>query len=133
MDEHRPPPGRRTGWYADPRGGTQQRWYDGEEWTVATRPDPATAPADPYEHLERPPSSNYAAIAGLCVGVLSVAWNPYVGVGLLGLVLSLLGRRRATTWVAQGYRPEGRRRATWGLALSLLGTTVTLLLEGFFR
>lgn len=133
MDEHRPPPGKAAGWYADPRGGTQQRWYDGERWTVATRPDPARTPEDPYADLERAPSSNYAAIAGLLLGVLSLGWNPFLAVGLAGFLASLLGRRRASAWVTEGYRPEGQRRATWGLVLSTVGTTITLLLEGLAR
>ena len=56
-----------------------------------------------------------------------------VAVGLAGFLASLLGRRRASAWVTEGYRPEGQRRATWGLALSAVGTVITLLLEGFVR
>ena len=53
--------------------------------------------------------------------------------GILGLALSLLGKRRVTTWVRESYRPTGGRIATWGLVAAGISTTVTLLSQGFFR
>jgi len=128
-----PPPGGLRGWYADPRRPAGQRWWDGDTWTVATRPDPATAPPDPYEGLEPAPGHNTAAIAGLGFGLVSLVWNPAGALGILGLVLSLLGKRRVTTWVRENYRPTGGRIATWGLVAAGISTTFTLLTQGFFR
>jgi len=31
------------GWYADPSGAPQQRWWDGMQWNEATQPNPAPA------------------------------------------------------------------------------------------
>lgn len=36
---HAPAPG----WYADPSGAPQQRWWDGIQWNEATQPNPAPA------------------------------------------------------------------------------------------
>ena len=132
MSELNPPPGGRRGWYTDPRGKSDQRWWDGDTWTVATRPDPAKAPPDPYEGLDPAPGHNNPAIAGFGFGLLSLAWNPFGLLGVLGLVLSLLGRRRVSTWLRENYRPTGRRLATWGIVLSGIATTWTLLTTGFF-
>lgn len=130
MTEHRPPPGKRRGWYTDPRGGPGQRWFDGDTWTVATRPDPASEPPDPYEGFEATPGQNGAAIAGFGFGFVSLMWNPLGLLGGIGLVLSLLGRRRVRTWVRERYRPTGARLATWGIVLSGVATTFTLLTQG---
>jgi hypothetical protein len=128
-----PPRGGLRGWYADPRRPAGQRWWDGDTWTVATRPDPATAPLDPYEGLEPAPGHNNAAIAGLGLGLVSLAWNPMAVLGIVGLALSLLGKRRVTSWVRENYRPTGSRIATWGLVTAGISTTFTLLTQGFFR
>jgi len=128
-----PPPGGLRGWYTDPRRPAGQRWWDGDTWTVATRPDPATAPLDPYEGLEPAPGHNNAAIAGLGLGLVSLAWNPMAVLGIVGLALSFLGKRRVTTWVRENYRPTGSRIATWGLVTAGISTTFTLLTQGFFR
>lgn len=36
-------PGEGAGWFADPSGEPQQRYWDGEQWTKETRPYPAPA------------------------------------------------------------------------------------------
>jgi hypothetical protein len=47
---HAPAPG----WYADPSGAPQQRWWDGMQWNEATQPNPAPAysfgATTPYSH-----------------------------------------------------------------------------------
>jgi hypothetical protein len=133
MNEHPAPPGGRRGWYGDPRGRAGQRWWDGDTWTVATRPDPAIVPPDPYKGLERAPGYNNAAVAGFGLGLISLLWNPMALIGIAGVVLSLLGRRRVATWLRENYRPTGGRIATWGLVMAGISTTFTLVVRGFFR
>jgi hypothetical protein len=133
MSENPGPPGGERGWYADPRRRADQRWWDGDTWTVATRPDPDKRPVDPYEGLEPAPGHNNSAVAGLLFGLVSLVWNPWAAIGLAGVALSLLGKRRVATWARQNYRPTGGHIATWGLVTSGLATTFTLVIRGFFR
>lgn len=35
-----------AGWYSDPNGGPDLRWWDGSAWTVHTSPPPSPVPAD---------------------------------------------------------------------------------------
>jgi hypothetical protein len=37
-----PPPRAPAGWYADPTGGSGQRYWDGERWTEHTTPTPSS-------------------------------------------------------------------------------------------
>jgi hypothetical protein len=133
MSENPGPPGGERGWYADPRGRADHRWWDGRTWTVATRPDPTKSAPDPYAGLERAPGHNNAAVAGLLFGLVSLVWNPWAAAGLAGAALSLLGKRQVATWARQNYRPTGGRIATWGLVASGVATTFTLVTRGFFR
>lgn len=38
-----PPPLAPAGWYADPRGGSGQRYWDGQRWTEHTTPTPSSS------------------------------------------------------------------------------------------
>lgn len=48
-----------AGWYTDPTFGTFDRWWDGSQWTGATRPRAATAPPLPVE-AKKPTSTSFA-------------------------------------------------------------------------
>ena len=43
-----------AGWYADPSGAPQQRWWDGIQWSATTQPNPAPVPAQPYLPMAAP-------------------------------------------------------------------------------
>ena len=50
------------GWYADPEGSDQLRWWDGTQWSDQFRPAPtgneavSDAPSDPAAQVEPPPT-----------------------------------------------------------------------------
>ena len=50
------------GWYADPEGSDQLRWWDGAQWSDQFRPAPtgneavSDAPSDPAAQVEPPPT-----------------------------------------------------------------------------
>ena len=82
-----------------------------------SRVETTPAPTGP-EIPDRPPA-NGIAIAGF---VLSL-----VGGGLLSLILSILGLRKAREAKYAGHGPVGRAFARWGIALSVLGLIATLI------
>lgn len=117
------------GWYPDPAGSSQERWWSGAGWTDNLRaPQPVTpvAPANPYSSGAAPTPqwnatpeytsyapSNGLAIAGL---VLSLVWAP-----LLGIIFSILGLRKAKGFEDADMPPVGRAVAWWGLGLGVAG------------
>jgi hypothetical protein len=46
------------GWYPDPSGSNDQRWFDGVQWTSATAPSqpPVTVPAEAQQFWTAPPA-----------------------------------------------------------------------------
>ncbi len=73
-----------SGWYPDPAGMPQLRFWDGQTWTTATAPSPVMAPLPPvyqgYESPPEPPSSGpgrgrafYSVIAGVAVIAVTAA------------------------------------------------------------
>lgn len=119
------------GWYPDPLGRHEQRWYDGMRWTDhvgdAGRPglDPLAATsgiaptAGDASNLSRA-----ALVAALAAVVLSVV--PYVGVlaAVLALTLTLVARARGR---AAGPLRDGRRTAAGalGAAALVVATAIT--------
>jgi hypothetical protein len=47
-----------AGWYPDPSGSADQRWFDGLQWTSATAPSqrPASVPAETQRFWTAPPA-----------------------------------------------------------------------------
>jgi Protein of unknown function (DUF2510) len=113
------------GWYPDPGGATQERWWDGAAWSAETRPTSALTRPLPPTVLKNTP-----ATAGLALGVLALVVNTFLVVSLAAFVLSALGIARAGQLVSAGYAPVGRGRAIAGIVLSLLGGAGTVLFKG---
>lgn len=84
-----PPRPTRPGWYADPRGGDDYRWWDGSAWTAwlaeseyAPRPRGDVPRVRPLPALVQPRSPRWA-LAGIAVAILLVALA----------IVSLIGQR----------------------------------------
>ena len=112
------------GWYPDPSGAAQERWWDGTAWSAQTRPVSVLARPLPPTVLKNTP-----ATAGLVLGVVALLVNTFLVVSLAAFVLSALGIARAGQFVSAGYAPVGRGRAIAGMVLSLLGGAGTVLFK----
>lgn len=125
MDELPP-----AGWYADPLGRFEHRYWDGTGWTphvarggrswtdpMGLRPGgPQVSPA-----WDRPGPTNAKAIVSL---VLSLVW--FLGLGsLAGIVLGVQARREIRTG---GGREDGGGIALAGIVIGVAGLVGTILL-----
>ena len=141
------------GWYTDPGNPARQRWFDGTRWTdrvqatpaptpvapapprAAVLPPPPAAPvaeqvtvtvSTPHDGGKHAPVTNTPARAALVVAILAVLGVPVAAV--VGIVLAVVGLRRATALESAGGRPVGRTRARWALGLSLVGVVIGAIL-----
>lgn len=117
--------GARPGWYADPLGRFELRYYNGANWTadVSTGGDRFVDPRgiDVEQHSRQPARSGAAAptslaTASMVLGIVAVAtaWIPFVVVvgaiaAVLALVFGTLAIRRS------GPSGAGRSRAVIGV------------------
>ena len=120
-----------AGWYPDPHGRYEHRWFNGHEWTndVATDGrrfvDTGGTPVAPAGSGERPPG-----VASFVVALLGVvvAWMPFVVILGLGAAVAalVLGARavrasRANGVAASGFAVAGLVLGTLALPLSGVG------------
>ncbi|TFB55010.1 DUF2510 domain-containing protein [Cryobacterium tagatosivorans] len=70
------------GWYADPTGLPQKRWWDGEQWT---------------EHLHDPERNAYGIDEGSALGARAAVFNNYLWAIALLPVVSFLALTSAET------------------------------------
>ena len=71
------------GWYRDPDGGPDQRWWDGTGWSDSTR---ATVGLDPRQHAE---IVNELRAIRNSVGILAFVTVVAVVIGLVGALLTV--------------------------------------------
>jgi hypothetical protein len=104
-----------TGWYADPNGNPAQRYWDGEQWTEQTRPQPPSprAAAPGFEpNVMRPYS------AAVVWSLIPLTW------GLLGLIFAIVGLNATSE---KGDR-RGRGGAITGLVINIVAIVLFLVL-----
>ncbi len=93
-----------AGWYPDPSGQPQQRWWDGVAWgeqtqaqvdqgmgTLPQAPYPAWSPGAGFAQPQR--AGNGLSIAGIICGALALLILPIV-LGPAGLILGAIAKSR---------------------------------------
>lgn len=132
-----------AGWYADPLGGHEHRYWDGERWTqhVATAgrtvtgpvggtaappPPPTTAPPRPGSPAPQA-ETNAKAVASLAIGLLA-GWIPFVA-AIIAIVLGVVARREIA---ASGGKQHGDGLALAGILVGAVGVLLWLLIAAVF-
>lgn len=128
-----------SGWFPDPHGRHEHRWFNGDAWTADVADDgrrsvdPAGAgPARQWSASSR--QGNGAAAAALVLGVIAVviAWVPLLVV--VGVVLAVLAlvfggrglRRSRETGSGRGLAIAGLVCGGTALALAVVGVILTV-------
>lgn len=96
-----------AGWYDDPAGSGQKRWWDGTQWS---------------EHLHDPSLEVYGVVAKPVVGVGTPVYNPYIW---LIVLLPLISTAAFASYDMAGYM---RDSLTGGNSVSAMFSPSYLLL-----
>jgi hypothetical protein len=72
---------------------------------------------------------NTPARVALVVSILAMLGTPLAAVA--GIVLAIVGLKRARTLEAAGWAPKGRTKARWALGLSIVGLAVSVVVTMF--
>jgi len=111
------------GWYSDPMGGRQARWWDGDEWTKHVQALPMGAPPE-EEWVEAsrlvPPGSSWAS-RSLAWGIVAIAANALLAPTVLSFVFGVMAVRRERRLTSLGYEVDGGGRARAGIVLGSIG------------
>src|ERR687898_187529 len=127
-----------SGWFPDPHGRHEYRWFNGHAWTADVA-DAGRRMIDPHgaAPLRRGAGAgagNGIAVAAMTCGLVALvyAWMPLfvvIGVvlGVLGLVFGIRGRRRARqVGSGEGMALTGIISGSAALALSIVGIVFTV-------
>jgi Protein of unknown function (DUF2510) len=137
-------PGAAAGWYADPMGRYEHRYYNGKEWTADVSGggrrfvDPlgiTPTPIGPTGGTAATGSRNGAATASMVLGIvaLSIAWIPFLFVlgviaAILALVFATVGWRRAgSSGSGRSFSVVGFATAGSALVAAVLGGTLSVV------
>jgi Protein of unknown function (DUF2510) len=137
-------PGAAAGWYADPMGRYEHRYYNGREWTADVSGggrrfvDPlgiTPTPIGPTGGTAATGSRNGAATASMVLGIvaLSIAWIPFLFVlgviaAILALVFATVGWRRAgSSGSGRSFSVVGFATAGSALVAAVLGGTLSVV------
>jgi Protein of unknown function (DUF2510)/Domain of unknown function (DUF4333) len=77
---------------------------------------------DPYREMAAPPLENPAAKSGMIISIVALFLNPLLIVGIVGIVKSAQGLRRAGQLESMRVPHSRRGMATAGVAIGLLAT-----------
>jgi hypothetical protein len=132
------PPAWPSGWFPDPHGRHEYRYFNGHAWTADVA-DEGRRMVDPFgaapmHRHDRPARGNGLAIAAMSCGLVALlfAWMPIlvvVGVvlGVLGVVFGVRARRRPrTVGSGEGMALTGLLSGIVALALSVVGVVFTV-------
>jgi hypothetical protein len=127
-----------SGWFPDPHGRHEYRWFNGHAWTADVA-DAGRRMIDPHgaaplRRGDRAGAGNGIAVAAMTCGLVALvfAWMPLfvvIGIvlGVLGLVFGIRGRRRARqVGSGEGMALTGIVSGSAALALSIVGIVFTV-------
>jgi len=134
--------GVQPGWYADPLGRFELRYFNGAAWTADVSADGSrfvdplgldTSPSQPLPSSST--GQNTAATAAMVLGIIAVtiAWIPIIVVfgaiaAVLAVVLGIIGRRSSRqTGVGQSRAIIGLVTGGCGLLATALGIALTII------
>lgn len=137
-----PPSSTPPGWFPDPLGRHEHRYFNGTSWTadVSTEGrrmvDPlGTAPGGGPTSGAASEARNGVATAAMVCGIVGVvlAWAPFVVViglalAVIAIVLGIRGLRRSTALgVGRGAAIAGMTTGGVGIALSVVGIALSII------
>ena len=111
------------GWYSDPTGGRQARWWDGEEWTKHVQALPmGKPPEEEWVEASRlvPPGASWAK-RSFAWGIVAIAANALLAPTVLAFVFGVMALRREKRLTSLGYEVDGRQYARLGIILGAMG------------
>ena len=114
------------GWYSDPTGGRQARWWDGDEWTKHVQALPmGEPPEEEWVEASRlvPPGASWAN-RSFVWGIVAVAANALLAPTVLAFIFGVMALRRERRLLSLGYEVEDRPRARLGILLGAMGILV---------
>lgn len=143
-----------AGWYADPAGSNQLRYWDGSSWTEHTAPPPTPAPPAPpqspaYGYAQTPsrpgvataayptyvvavPPKNSKATRGLVWAIISIVINPFALPSILAIVFGMQGLSAAGQMEQAGVPNAGRSRAISAIVVGSVGAALFVIVMAFY-
>jgi hypothetical protein len=109
------------GWYPDPHGSGQLRFWDGGQWTEHMRPQAAQSPVHARQGPRPAPGAgaNGFSIAAFVLGAVAVLLFP-IFLGAAAIVCAVVARTRSEPW------------ANPALGVAITGTVLGVLLGAMF-
>lgn len=127
------------GWYPDPSGSGQQRWYDGQTWTEAVLAAPGGSPAAaPATEALAPQEAMVQQISSLPPRLPFAWWWGLAG-GVIALLVLLVfpGNVELELVLASYFLSAGvaatRTHPAWGLLWGLFGSAVSMAMVAAAR
>ncbi len=116
-----------AGWYSDPTGGRQARWWDGNEWTAHVQALPMGEPPEEawVEESRLVPSGSSWAGLSLRWGIIALIANVLMAPTVLAFVFGVMALRRHTRLESLGYEVPRRRQAVLGVVFGAIGIVLT--------
>lgn len=117
-----------AGWYSDPTGGHQARWWDGEEWTGHVQALPlGEPPEDAWVQESRlVPSGSRWAVLSLRWGIVALVANILMAPTVLAFVFGVMALRRHSRLESLGYELGSRRPAVLGVVFGAVGILMAI-------
>ena len=125
------------GWYADPLGRFELRFYNGRQWTADVSTDGARFidPLGTEVPFEQPAGTDGVATAAMVLGIIAIstAWMPFlVVVGVITAILAMsLGwtalRRARRSGASRGRAIVGLATGASALVAGILGVLLTVI------